>query len=511
MTTTRRDFLKKSGGCALGMVSLATQMQHLGTMSAMAQAVMDSGDGGADYRALVLLFWAGGNDGNNMIIPNHSDPSISNYAAYSAARSAQGLAIPQANLLPIAVPRLRDSQNNPLTYGLHPDLGTITGGVNDGIYPLYVSGDLAIVSNVGTLVRPLTKAQYASSQFKKPYQLFSHSDQVNQNQTSVSSTQAFTGWGGRISDRMYASGSPPNPSGLIPMVTSIAGAQLFTAGQSTLPLAIADANTNLNAVLNPAGFTNNNNGGPARLTAFNALRTVDRDSNYVDAASHVTDLAMQANAALQNGQDTTVTPVPNSSLARQLRQVARLIKTRDSLNINRQIFYVQIGSFDHHSNQIPNQSALFQQFSQALRWFWDEMGAQSMQDRVTTFTLSDFNRTLNPAGSGGGVGTDHAWGNHMFVLGGAVAGGDLYGSRRPDGTGDYFPTLAMGNLPNALDDTDNIAAGRGRWIPTTSVDQYAVRLARWFGLSPSDELSVFPNLAAFTDHDNANSQLNFLP
>jgi len=510
MKETRRDFLKKSGGCALGMVSLATQMHHLGAMSAMAQRVIDSQpEGGGAYKALVLLFWSGGNDGNNMVIPNHSDPTISNYAAYAAARSAQGLAIDQASLLPIAVPRIRDSQNNPLTYGLHPNLGTIAGG-NGGIHPLYEQGKLAIVANVGTLVRPLLKSEYLSSAFKKPYQLFSHSDQVNQAQTSVSTTQAFTGWGGRISDRLTGAATPPNPNGLIPMVTSIAGAQLFTAGQTTLPLAIADSNTALSQVLNPAGF--GANGGAARLTAFNALRTVDLDSNYIEAASHVTDLAMQANTALAGGLDTTVTPVPNSGIARQLRQVARLIKTRDSLNINRQIFYVQIGGFDTHTNQIPNQNTLFGQFSQAMRWFWDELVAQGIQNDVTTFTLSDFGRTMNPAGTGATVGSDHAWGNHMFVMGGSVAGGDFYGSRRPNGTGNYYPTLTMG--PTGADDTDNSAtatANRGRWIPTTSVDQYAVRMARWFGLPAADELSVFPNLGAFTDHDNANSALNFLP
>ena len=500
MNETRRDFLKKTGGCALGMVSLATQMHHLGTMSAMAQKVLDSqGDGGANYKALVLVFWAGGCDGNNVVIPNHSDPSVSNYAAYSAARSLQGLAIPQAQLLPISVPRIGG-----LTYGLNPNLGPVTGGVNNGIHELYGMGKLAVVANVGTLVRPLTKAEFLNPTFRKPYQLFSHSDQVNQAQTSVSTAQAFTGWGGRLADRL-AFGS--NPNGLIPMVTSIAGAQLFTAGQSTLPLAIADANTTLANVLNPAGFTNNGNGGPARLSAFNALRTVDLDSNYIAAASHVTDLAMQANTALAGGQDTSVVPVPDSSIARQFRQVARLIKSRDSLNINRQVFYVQLGGFDTHTGQVVTQSTLLAQFSQAMRWFWDELVAQGIQNDVTTFTLSDFGRTLNPAGSGGGVGSDHAWGNHMFVMGGSVAGGNFYGSLRPDGTGNYFPTLTMG--PSGPDDTDNNAtSARGRWIPTTSVDQYASTLARWFGLSAADEAVVFPNLSAFP---GTHAQLGFLP
>jgi uncharacterized protein (DUF1501 family) len=483
------------------MVSLATQMGYLGTMSALAQRAIagkNSPDGGADYKALVCLFWSGGNDGNNLVIPNHNDATVSNYTAYSNARSNQGLAIAQNTLLPITVPRLGN-----LTYGFHPQLGPITGGINNGIAELFGQGKLAVVTNVGTLVRPLTKSQYQSSSFQKPYQLFSHSDQVTQTQTSISNAQAFTGWGGRISDRMTAGN---NPNGLIPMITSIAGSQLFTSGQSTLPMAIADAGTPLANVLNPAGFGNPPSGSNlARLNAFNALRTQDLSSNYIAAASHVTDLAMQANAALATAQDVSTT-FPNTGIGRQLKQVARLIKDRFDLNINRQIFYVQIGGFDTHTNQITGQNNLFGQFSQALRAFWDELVIQGVQDSVTTFTLSDFGRTFNPAGSGGTVGSDHAWGNHMFVLGGSVIGGDFYGSLRPDGSGTYFPTLTLGGL----DDTDSGTAPRGRWIPTTSVDQYAAVLSRWFGL-PQDAVNlgaVFPNLVNFPA---TFSQLGFLP
>lgn len=508
MKETRRDFLKKTGGCALGMVSLATQMQFLGNMSAMAQNVLDSQSlGGENYKALVLLFWSGGNDGNNMVIPNHSytnDPFISTYANYASVRSASTLALSQGNLLPISVPRFRDDQNNPLTYGLHPSLGPgATGAINNGIKELYDLGKLAVVTNVGTLVRPLTKTQYQSSSFKKPYQLFSHSDQVTQSQTSISSTEAFTGWGGRISDNMTA---VQNPTGLVPMITSISGAQLFTAGQTTLPLAIANANTSLAGVLNPAGF-NGNAASNARLAAFNALRSQDMSSNYIAAASHVTDLAMQANASLQTFQEVTVA-FPTSSIGQQLKQVARLIKKRTDLNVNRQIFYVQIGGFDHHENELTGQVSLFSQFSQAMRAFYDEMVVQNISNEVTTFTLSDFGRTFTPSGSGAGVGTDHAWGNHMFVMGGSVLGGDFYGSKRPDGTGTYFPTLTLGGA----DDTDSGTSPRGRWIPTTSVDQYAAVLAKWFGL-PQDTPTlnaVFPNLATFPGTDSQ-PQLGFLP
>jgi uncharacterized protein (DUF1501 family) len=292
------------------------------------------------------------------------------------------------------------------------------------------------------------------------------------------------------------------------MVTSIAGAQLFTSGQTTLPMAIADSGTPLSSVLNPAGFTPVTAATTARLNAFNALRTQDLSANYIAAASHVTDLAMQANSALQDTQEVTVT-FPNTGIGRQLKQVARLIKERNDLNINRQIFYVQIGGFDTHTNQLTAQTNNLIQVSQAMRAFYDEMVTQGVSNDVTTFTLSDFGRTLNPAGSGGIVGSDHAWGNHMFVMGGSVAGGDFYGSLRPDGSGNYYPTLVMG--PSGLDDTDNSgtpSANRGRWIPTTSVDQYAVTLARWFGLAPADEAAVFPNLVNFP---GTFSQLGFLP
>jgi uncharacterized protein (DUF1501 family) len=297
---------------------------------------------------------------------------------------------------------------------------------------------------------------------------------------------------------------PPSPNDpLIPMITSISGAQLFTAGQTTLPMAIADSNTPLANVLNPSGFTNT--GGAARKTSWDQLRTYDLDSNYIKAASDVTNLAIQANNALQVSQDVTVT-FPNTSVGRQLRQVARVIKERNGLRVQRQVFYVQIGVFDTHNSQLAAHVNILTQFSQAVRSFYDEMVVQGVSESVTTFTLSDFGRTLNPAGSGTTVGTDHAWGNHMFVVGGSVLGGDFYGM--PTSNGTPFPTLTIGAA--GPDDTDSNSNARGRWIPTTSVEQYAATLARWFGL-PQDAptlASVFPNIGNF---NMMTSNLNFLP
>ncbi len=508
MNDTRRDFLKKTGGQALGMVTLATQMHHLGTMTAMAQKVLDATpEGGSDYKALVLVFLQGGNDANNMIVPVHADANVSNYAAYTNARGA--LALTPSQLLGVTVPNIGG-----LDYGMHQNFGPapIAGqgtAINNGIYELYAQQKLGVVLNVGTLARPMSKAQYQAGTVLKPYQLFSHSDQVNQAQTSVSNTQAFTGWGGRLADKMDAAN---NPNRLVPMVTSIAGAQLFTSGQVQLPMAIGaaendnnPATNNLTTILNPGGFGTAPTGSTLqKQNAFNALRTQDLGSEYIAAASHVTGLAIQANGALATSQDVTTT-FPTTSLGLQLRQVARLIKSKDSLNVNRQVFYVQAGSFDTHTGQLIGQGSLFTEVSQAMRAFWDELGVQGVQDRVTTFTLSDFARTLQSAGTGASLGSDHAWGSHMLVMGGGVSGGNFYGSHRIDGTGDLYPTLGFGS--GSPDDVDSGSNPRGRWLPTTSVDQYAVRLARWFGLSPTDEAAVFPNLQFFNDN---NTVLNFM-
>ena len=495
MKQNRREFLIKSS-CALSMTAMATQMRHFGLMSAMAQEADDANKDSAvpsDYRALVCVFLAGGNDGNNTVIPNHNDATLSNYTTYFNARNTQGLAIAQAALLPIAVPRMGN-----LNYGLHPGLGTQPAGtniVNNGIHELWGMGKMAVVTNVGTLVAPMTKAQYQNGSVPKPFQLYSHSDQVSQYQGGRSDLESFTGWGGRISDLRT---SPDNPSALVPMITSISGAQLFTAGQTTLPLAIANAGTGLNAVLNPAGF-NSTAASQARLASFNALRGMDLSSQVVAAASHVTDQAMAANAALQTFQEVTAT-FPTTGIGQQLKQVARVIKKRTDLSVNRQIFFVQLGGFDTHNGQIAQQNTLFIQLSQAMRAFYEEMVLQGLGDKVTQFTMADFSRTFNPASSGAIVGSDHAWANHHFVVGGGITAADFYGINTAT-NGTPFPQMIF----NGPDDADSGSGARGRWIPTTSVEQYAATLARWYGLPDANLAAVFPKITNFT-----NTNLGFM-
>ncbi len=495
MKQNRREFLIKSS-CALSMTAMATQMRHFGLMSAMAQEADDANKDSAvpsDYRALVCVFLSGGNDGNNTVIPNHNDATLSNYATYFNARNTQGLAIAQAALLPITVPRMGG-----LSYGLHPGLGPqqpATNIVNNGIHELWGLGKMAVVTNVGTLVAPMTKVQYQNGSVQKPFQLFSHSDQVSQYQGGRSDLESFTGWGGRISDLRT---SPDNPGGLLPMITSISGAQLFTAGQTTLPLAIANAGTGLNAVLNPAGF-NTTAASQARLAAFNSLRGIDLSSQVVAAASHVTNQAMAANAALQTFQEVTAT-FPNTNIGLQLKQVARLIKKRTDLSVNRQVFFVQIGGFDTHNGQVAQQNTLFIQLSQAMRAFYEEMVLQGLSDKVTQFTMADFSRTFNPASTGAVVGSDHAWANHHFVIGGGITAADFYGINTAS-NGTPYPQMIF----NGPDDADSGTGARGRWIPTTSVEQYAATLARWYGLPDANLAAVFPKITNF-----ANTNLGFM-
>lgn len=465
MKENRRDFLKKS--CrVLSMTAIATQMRHFGLVNVMAQETADTqkSAGGDDYKALVCVFLDGGNDGNNSVIPNYDE----GYNQYAAARGGTfGLAIPRNSLLPITPPNMGGQ-----VYGLNPRLSEM--------HELWQQGKMAVVCNAGCLVQPLTRATYQAGA-PRPYQLFSHPDQAEQFKTGISSFKSTTGWGGRTADRT----STLNPGGAVPMITSIAGASVFNNGASTKPLIVGAAPTPLNQVLTLNGFGTATD-ELARLAAMNSARTRDLNYTLVQQASAITQQAVNVSQQLSVDPTLTVT-FPATSLGNQLRQVAKLIKLRTLLGMSRQIFFVQIGGFDHHSNQLGNHDNLLTQVSRAIKAFYDETVAQGVASQVTTFTMSDFNRTLNPAGGGSSVGTDHGWGGYYFVVGGAVAGGNFYG--RPTSNGTLVPTLVMGTG----DDADT----RGRFIPTVSVEQYAATLARWYGLADADIPLVFPNITNF--------------
>jgi uncharacterized protein (DUF1501 family) len=492
MGLTRRDFFKRTG-CALSATALLAGIEQFSLIDALAQTP----EALSDYKALVCIFMNGGNDGNNTVIP------YDGYSAYATVRNASGLAVPQSALLQISPTNLGG-----VKFGLHPNLSpeVANAGSAQGLLPVWQANKLAVLCNVGTLVQPLTKTQYQTSPSLRPYQLFSHSDQVTQQQTSVSSTPTQTGWGGRISDVLAnVNGAAP-----LPMIISTAGTSLFTAGQLTRPLSVSSTGA-LNTLFdlsNAPGSTTAEQ--TSRLAAFNQIRALDNNLALVKATNDSMAQAISTDAAFS--QDQTLTTVfPATSLGNQLKQIAKLIKanlTQGSLALKRQIFFCTIGGFDTHTNQTsanptsPNgaggQGNLLTQLSQAMKAFYDatvemEQVQPGLSSQVTTFTLSDFGRTFQPSGSGAtAVGSDHGWGSHQFIMGGAVLGGRFYGT---------YPTLALGGP----DDTDSGSNPRGRWIPTTSVDQYAATLARWYGVAAADIPTILPFIGRF-----ATSNLGFL-
>ena len=447
------------------MAALATQMSHFGAVSALAQKRIERKKAaqelaGDDYKALVCVFLNGGNDSNNMVVPKYN----AGYAEYSAARAAQSLAIAQSDLLSMTPPALG------LEFGLHPRLGEL--------HTLWQQNKLAVVCNVGTLVQPITKAQYLSGA-PRPDQLFSHSDQVAQFRTATPSNGSTTGWGGRLADRT----APLNGGAAIPMITSVAGVTVFSNGVTSSPLIVEPSPTPLNLVLTLNGFGAGAD-ETARKLAMQRVRAEDVDKTLVQAAAFLTQQAVNVSEQLSTDPTLTVT-FPNTTLGNQLRQVAKLMKFRTALNMSRQIFFVQLPGFDTHSGQIMGQGNLFTQLSQALKAFYDETVAQGISGSVTTFTMSDFNRTLNPAGAGSSAGSDHAWGGHHLVMGDPVAGGNFYG--RPTASGSIFPTL----VNSGPDDVST----RGRFVPTVSVEMYAATLARWFGLTNEELPLVLPYIS----------------
>lgn len=465
MATSRRNFLKTSA-CALGGVAMASSLETFGVVHALTPQA-------SDYKALVCVFLNGGNDGNNMFI------SLDQYASYSAARNAAGLAIAQPSFLPV-------SPVSGGSYGFHPNMPEIK--------TLFDAGNLAVLCNNGPLVEPLTKTTYQNGTGKKPLQLFSHSDQVGQFQTAIANTVSQTGWGGRLADKTQAL----NAGATFPNNISIAGVNLFLTGVDTRQLAVADSGTSLANVLvlsNAPGATSAEIN--SRLASFNELRTLDNEFKLIKAASDTRTSSLQTDAALSSVNPTLTTVFPNTSLGRQLKQVALLIKActdpTAGINMKRQVFFTQIGGFDTHSGEINGQISLLGQVSAAIKAFFDATVELGVQNKVTLFTMSDFGRTLQPSGTGvAQVGSDHGWGNHQMIVGGAVLGHTLYGT---------YPTLALGGP----DDTDGGSSPRGRWIPSTSVEQYAATLATWYGLSAVDLPAVFPLIGRFPS-----SNLGFL-
>ncbi|MCH8250070.1 MAG: DUF1501 domain-containing protein [Proteobacteria bacterium] len=446
----RRDFLKRSSAAA----ALVNAPGFAYSQGFGVAAPFD------DYRALVCVFLHGGNDSFNMVVPN----TTAEYNAYAASR--QNLAIPQSDLLainPVSLP------TGSRAFGFHPAM--------IGMRDLFESGRAAFVANVGPLVEPTTKVQFRNQSVILPSQLFSHNDQQSQWHSLKGANTSKTGWAGRISDLISASVTNQK------MATnaSLNGTSLFQSADNTIAYVMGE--------LGPRQF----DGFSDDLTsiffdqrqAFESILDAPYDSIYERSFADIQKRAVAAadtvSAAIKSAEDAGIitTEFPNTPLGNQLSTVAKLIASHIELDMQRQIFFVGIGGFDSHDNQNQDQPVLLGGVSDALTAFYSATVDIGLPESVTTFTQSDFGRTLTSNGDG----SDHAWGGNQLVIGGAVLGRDIYGN---------FPVLEIGGAEDV---------GGGRMIPSTSADQYAATLAKWFGISDTDLDIVAPNLSNFAQRD----------
>jgi uncharacterized protein (DUF1501 family) len=443
---SRREFLKDTlrSVSALGAFGA---MSKFGEINALAA--------GSSYQALVCIFLSGGNDGHNTVVPIAT--AQQNYSLYQQGRGP--LAIAQASLLPI--------QNGADTYGLHPSLPEIQA--------LYNSGKAAVLANVGMLVTPLTRALYQSNNGAIiPQQLFSHSDQTGQWQTAIPTGLGSSGWGGRMADMLQSL----NTGAVFPSISSVGGCGLFCTGTQTSPATVPpppQGSTAGTGMATLSGIQGSRGTGMQQLLTFdNGLQLVQAGNSIMTRGNNY---ANTLTGLLGSNLIKTVFPA-NNPLASQLKTVANIMAVRTQLGLSRQIFFCSLGGFDTHSQQVETQTPLLQQLSQAVSAFYTATQELAVDQSVTTFTASEFGRTLNPSGSDG---SDHAWGNHHFIIGGGVVGGQIYGQ---------FPLLALSG--------PNDANSRGTLIPSTAVDQYGSTLAQWFGVASANLASVFPNIGNFS-------------
>ena len=442
-TLNRRDFLTKSSLAAAAFAATpgVTYAQVIG--------------GGApfdDYRALVCVFLFGGNDSFNMVVPN----TLAEYNAYEASR--QNLGIPREELLPI----------NPLSFapgsepfGLHPAMGSLQ--------QLFESGAASVVANVGPLIMETTKDQFFNQSVPLPPQLFSHNDQQDQWLTLRGKTPSKTGWAGRMADLIR---------------TNVAGQQMATNASLFGSNTFQAADETVAYVMGPGGPQQFEGFSPEQRAAFDRIVDAQHGSVYERAFAAVQrraiDAADSVTAAINSPEAQAITTVfPPGQLGTQLQTVARLIAARGQLNMQRQVFFVATGGFDSHDNQNQDQPGLLGDISEAMAAFYNATVELQIQDSVTTFTQSDFGRTLTSNGDG----TDHAWGGNQLVIGGSVRGQEIYGT---------YPVLEIGGADDV---------GGGRMIPTTSADQFAATLAKWFGIPDADLDIVAPHIDNFVQRD----------
>jgi len=461
MEMERRAFLQRSGQLAMmgAASSYALGLAGLGEAAAFSNA------GG--YKALVCVFLYGGNDYANTLIPYDT----TNYAKYQAIRgtagseAANGIALARAALAnTVLTPPQGQTLTDNITYAIAPTMPRLKA--------LYDQGVMAPVLNVGLLIQPLTRAEYDAGVVPRPAKLFSHNDQQSTWQSSQPEGSR-TGWGGRMGDLALTS----NTNSMFTAINATGNA-VFLSGQTAVPYQVSSSGATLYNPLQTGRLFNSTVASQALSTLLKSGSGNVMAADYARFNDRSITYGAFVNSALANATLTTSFGTGNR-LADQLRVVARLIAARQSLGVTRQVFLVSLGGFDHHDGLIGSHDALLGQVDFAMDAFYKATVELGVANNVTTFTASDFGRTL----SSNGDGSDHGWGSHHFVMGGGVNGGRFYGRA---------PSVSTTTLDQV---------GQGRLLPAVSVDEYSATMAKWFGVAPSEMTSVSPNIGRFASSD----------
>lgn len=444
---SRRRFLQSASGLMIpAVLPLAAQNAHAQLNQIINRAAGD------DYRALVCVFMFGGNDANNLIVPR--DPA--DYTRYAGPRGQ--LAINRDQLLSVKPANVQGRE-----FGFHPAM--------TGMQTIFNAGKAAVVANVGTLAYPITKAQYNGGSVPRPTNLYSHSDQQFLWNTAMPDNSVRAGWGGRLGDRVAAL----NQSGSLTTCMSVAGNSTFLSGDTIRSFPVSPSGQFGLDFYESSTETQPLSRGVQQLLGQAATRVNIMDGVWLDILSGAITNQKQISTAL-NAAAPFTTVFPDTGLGQAMRMVARLIVARGAFGAKRQVFFAALGGFDTHGDdQTQRQNELLGEVSGAMSALYNATAEINLAANVTAFTASDFNRNFVTNGKG----SDHAWGSHHLVVGGAVKGNAMYGT---------FPT-------QLVDGPDDV--GKGTWIPTTSVDQYAATMANWFGVTGADLNAVFPNLTRF--------------
>ncbi len=458
---TRRNFLKTAGLVGAGLSTGGTSLfnlRNLGAATNLNTALK------GEYKAMVCLYFDGGADSFNMLIPT----STEEYGFYANARS--NLALNTADTLPISPINVGG-----VPYGLHPSLV--------GMQSMFNSGNLCFLNNIGTLVNPINKQQFYNEEVPVPLGLFSHSDQNNQWQTAEVRERLYKGWAGRISDLLYDT----NTNDKISMNISFSGSNQFQSSEKNVEYTV-----NSYSRSGLTGYEDMYGWGIERRAAINKMFsnsfTDPFKSTYTNSFKTSLDASLEFQAAIDEVPEF-VTPFDNNNgLSNDFKMVAKIIAAREKLGFTRQIFFINFGGWDNHDELLNEQVSLFNRVDKALSEFNEVLKEIGMHDSVVTFSMSEFARTLSSNGNG----TDHAWGGNVFAMGGPVNGNRFFGQ---------YPSLILDG---------DLDVGGGVMIPTTPNDLYFAELALWFGVPKTELTTVLPNLNNFYASSSVDAPLGFL-